>query len=254
MLSRISGKILSLTKIVRRTQTLAATSATLTLGSMTTWVFLPLELPARLAMAVSSILFFSRKIYMYVYARHSTKRLEFEERFVSLSSNPRHFRESLSAKSETWNQSAIVRSIKGANYRPYADVSPSSMPNIKLERHLKRAFSNIALPSPWPDHTFLFLWIGTWVYHAILNPSPNVLAATILVVTGLGLFTMICWLELSFNISLRDQRVRLHTLYWDLVEWLVDQLSPLRETKSNGNGFTHNEYFRDNPWFVAKEK
>ncbi|GMQ81447.1 MAG: hypothetical protein BMS9Abin05_0879 [Rhodothermia bacterium] len=254
MVSRITGKILSLTKIVRRAQTLAATSATLTLGSMTTLVFLPLDLPARIAMVVSSVLFFCRKIYVYVYARHSTERLEFEERFIALSSDPRHLRESVSSRSKMWNDSAIVRSVRGADYRPNLDVSPFNVLNKKLEKHLKRAFSGIVLPRPWPDHLFLSLWIGTWVYHAILNPNPSVLAATVLVLTGLGIFTVICWLEFGFNIALRDQRIRFHTMFWDLAEWLIDQLSPPQETYSNGSGYTRKEHFRANPWFVAKQK
>lgn len=252
--SRITGKILSLTKVVRRTQTLAATSATLTLGSMTTLVFLPLDMSARIAMVVSGVLFFCRKIYVYVYARHSTERLEFEERFVALSSDPGHLRESLSSKSKMWHRSAIVRSLRGADYRPNLDGSPSNVLNKKLEKHLKRAFSGMVLPRPWPDHLFLGLWVGTWVNYAILNPNPSVLAATVLVVTGFGIFTLICWLEFGFNITLRDQRIRFHTLFWDLAEWLIDQLSPDQEIHSKGNGYTRKEHFRGNPWFVTKQK
>lgn len=254
MLSRLHGKIVSLTKVVRRSQTLAATSAALTLGSMTTLAFLPLSWQARWIMVVTSVLFFARKIYMYVYARHSTERLQFEERYISFCSDAKQIKDSLSPKSQMWNGSAIVRSVRSADYRPEVDASPASMLQNKLEKHLRSAFAAIMLPRTWPDSALLSSWIISWIYFAIVNPNPNVLAATVLFVTGLALFLALTWLELSLNLSVRDSRARFHRLYWDLAAWLIDQLAPGNEKISESTGYTRKEHFRDNPWFVSHEE
>jgi len=251
MPSRIGGKILSIVQVVRRSQNLSATTAALTLGSITTLFFLPIDVTARLTMLVPSLFFFSRKIFVYVYSRNAAERLEFEEQFVSLGSNPEHFRDSLASKSDTWSRSAIVRSVRGADYRPYLDVPPANVLTKKLERHLRRAFSEMILPKPEIDHILLAIWMASWIYFAILHPSPSVIAATVLVIAGMALFAGVIWLELNFNLAARDQRSRLHGLYWDLAEWVVDQLSDLKDRPISGSSYSRKEHFRDSPWFTA---
>lgn len=250
MPQRIGGKILSIIKVVRRSQNLSATTAALTLGSLTTLFFLPIDLSARITMLVPSLLFFSRKIFVYVYSRNATERLEFEEQFVSLGSDPAHLQESLASKSDTWSRSAIIRSVRGADYRPHMDASPANVLTKKLERHLRRSFSEMILPRPGIDHILLAFWMASWVYFAILHPSPSVIAATVLVVTGMALFAGVIWIELNFNLAVRDQRGRMYGLYWDLAEWLVDQLSDLKDPGARDSLYSRKEHFRDSPWFT----
>ncbi len=251
MPGRIGGKILSIVKVVRRTQNLSATTAALTLGSITTLFFLPIGLSARITMLVPSLLFFSRKIFVYVYSRNATERLELEEQFVSLGSDPEHLRESLAGRSDTWSRSAIVRSVRGADYRPHMDAAPANVLTKKLERHLRHAFSEMVLPRPGIDHVLLSIWIASWVYFAILHPSPSVIAATVLIMTGMALFTGVIWIELNFNLAVRDQRSRMYGLYWDLAEWLIDQLSDIKDRVAGNSLYCRKEHFRDSPWFTT---
>ena len=251
MPSRVGGKIRAIIKVVRRTQVLCATSAAVSIGSITTLFFLPISFDARIALLIPGFVLFSRKIFIIVYAREAIALLEFEDQFVSHGADHEHLLESLAPSSKLWSRSLIVRSVRGADYRPRLDLKPSTDVARRLERHLKRNFSTTMLPRVGIDLFLLVAWIAVWAYLAIIHPGPGVVSATVLFVSGLILYISLGWIELGFGLAVRDQRQRLYTLYWDLSEWLFDQFEEMNLDSSPKVGYRRKEHFRDNPWFSS---
>ena len=105
------------------------------------------------------------------------------------------------------------------------------------------------LPRPLLDHVVLAIWIATWVYVAILHPNPSVWSATVLLVSGLILFSFLTWIEMAYGLAAREQRHRLFVLYWDIAEWLLERFEELNILKTTESGYRRIEHFRDAPWF-----
>ena len=249
MPSGMAVKIRAIAKVVRRALALCTISAAISLGAVTAVFFLPVAIPVRITLFVPGVLFFSRKVYMFVFARQAAEGLDFEEQFLVLGTDAARLKESLHTESRMWSRSAVVRSIRAADYRPDVDRAPAGVLTRRLERHLREAFSGSKLPRPGFDHFLLALWIAGWAYFAVLHPAPNVLAASMLVVGGLILFIVLGWIEFGLALAVREQRHRLHTFFWDLAEWLCDRFAELRELETRALPYRRTEHFRDQPWF-----
>jgi hypothetical protein len=252
MASGIGGKIHAIVKVVRRVQTFSATTAAIGIGSIMTLFFLPVDVTARIVLFIPGLLFFSRKVFVFVYARQAAEQLEFEARYVAENRRSDDLAESLTPSSKLWSRSAIVRSVRATDYRPRLDPVPNASVARRLERHLIRQFASMMLPRAGIDHALLVVWIGVWIYFAVVAPESYVVAATVLFASGLALFFSLIWLELAFNLAIGEQRHRLFALYWELAEWMIDRFVEMKKSAREGSGYSRTEHFRESPWFSEK--